>query len=116
MKFNEKLEFGLIILMNVMSFLTTFLILTWVITTPKPKTIVTVDLQQIIKPMIENELKSNKPSRLKKIALKKKMKQLHEQLKLIAAKEHFVILPKEAVIAGSENRTSEIQSLLNLKK
>jgi len=115
MKFNDKLEFGFIILMNVMSLITTISLIIFIIATPKPKTIATVDLQQLIKPMIEAELKNNQPMKTKKIALKKKMKQLHEQLKIIAEKEHLILIPKEAVIAGANDYTLATQDLLKSK-
>lgn len=79
----------------------------------RPKTIATVNITKIVNAFINQERQKN----LSKEMLKKETQhfgvQLEFALRKLAEKNNEILLPKEAVIAGSIDETDALYELLN---
>lgn len=84
------------------------------IVSPKP-TVGTVNITGLVDRFIKTETEKNLPPDILKQEVKVFGQNLEKELKLFSAKNHIVLLPAEAVIAGGQDYTVIIKERLKQK-
>ncbi|MBS0349742.1 MAG: TrbI F-type domain-containing protein [Proteobacteria bacterium] len=82
---------------------------------PNPS-IATVDMTGLMYRFVKSEASGSASLAEKRIEVRHFSQQLETTLKTIAQEKHVILLPKEAVMAGSQDLTAEVAAQLSLSR
>ena len=107
---NELSQTAQTFLMGMLGALLVVLIMQCVL--PRQKTIATIDITNITRQFIKDEQSKNLPLETIKSESGIFAKNLEKSLKVFSIKNNLILVPKEAVLAGTEDDTRYINQLL----
>jgi hypothetical protein len=80
------------------------------------QSIATVDMTGLMYQFVKSEASGSASLSEKRIEVRAFSQQLETVLKTIAREKHVILVPKEAVIAGSQDLTAEVAARLSLSR